>query len=70
MEWLSAWVSEMTRYDRLPNKFFLHGHSYGGYLSGLYASLHPEKIAALFMNSAIGTETAHDEQIDPAKIRL
>ena len=60
----------MTKFDRLPSKFLLHGHSYGGYLSGMFASLNPDRIEALFMNSAIGTESAKDEEIDPTKIRL
>ena len=40
----------------LPEKFYLHGHSYGGYLSSIFACSHPDRVAALFLNSAIGAE--------------
>lgn len=42
--------------DELPTKFFLHGHSYGGYISSLYACANPHRISALFLNSPAGPE--------------
>jgi len=35
----------------LPVKFYLAGHSYGGYLASLYASKMPNRIEALFLIS-------------------
>ena len=67
--WLSAWLNEMSLCQDLPEKFYLHGHSYGGYLSALLACNHPERIAALFLNSAIGAER-EPEEYDPMQIRI
>lgn len=53
----------------MPEKFFLHGHSYGGYISSIFACAHPDRIAGLFLNSAIGAE-AEPPEYDPHKIRL
>ena len=53
----------------LPEKFYLHGHSYGGYICALFACAHPDRIAALFLNSAIGAEP-EPKEYDPMKIRL
>ena len=35
----------------LPQKFYISGHSYGNYLACLYASLKPERIESIFLNS-------------------
>jgi dipeptidyl aminopeptidase/acylaminoacyl peptidase len=32
MDWLEQWFAKAD----LPEKIFLHGHSYGGYLSALF----------------------------------
>jgi pimeloyl-ACP methyl ester carboxylesterase len=46
---LEAWREEMG----LEN-FFLAGHSYGGYLGGLYASTYPHFIRKLLLLSPLG----------------
>jgi len=42
-EWFSNFMirtmDALTEHNHLPEKFFMSGHSYGGYLCGLYASL-------------------------------
>ena len=37
------------------DKFYLAGHSHGGYQVSLYASQHPERIEKLFLLSPAGT---------------
>ena len=69
LSWLSAWLNQMSLNAELPEKFFLHGHSYGGYISSLFACAHPDRISALFLNSAIGSEPEPSEY-DPLSIRL
>ena len=53
----------------MPEKFFLSGHSYGGFISSLFACAHPGRISALFLNSAIGAEPEPAEY-DPMNMRL
>lgn len=60
MGWLEEWFDRAN----LPDKFYLHGHSYGGYLSYLYARRNPHKILKLFLNSPVGTDLDLPE-IDP-----
>ena len=50
--------------DSLPEKFYMGGHSYGGYLSSLYASFRPERIEALFLISPV-LESYKPETHDP-----
>ena len=69
ISWLSMWLNQMSLSSDLPEKFFVHGHSYGGYLSALFACNHPERIAGLFLNSAIGAESIPPDY-DPSQIRL
>lgn len=38
----------------LIDKFFLWGHSYGGYISGMYASKYPYDIIRLYLISPAG----------------
>ena len=57
----------LNRY--MPEKFYLHGHSYGGYISSIFATSFPERINALFLNSAIGSEPEPAEY-DPLNVRL
>lgn len=51
----------------LPAKFFLLGHSMGGYLSSLYASQHAHRIKALFCVSAAGMETYDPQNYHPER---
>jgi pimeloyl-ACP methyl ester carboxylesterase len=63
-------MNQMSLSHELPEKFFLHGHSYGGYISALFACAHPDRIQALFLNSAIGAEPEPTDEYDPLYIRL
>ena len=69
VRWLSRWLYEMTLNQEMPDKFYLSGHSYGGFISSLFACAHPDRISALFLNSAIGAEPEPAEY-DPMNIRL
>ena len=70
-EWLvehvDKWVIAMG--DDLPPKFYLTGHSRGGYTAGLYASQRPERIEKLFMISPSGIEHIPDDKLDIYSIR-
>jgi len=50
----------MTSRKWLPEKFGLHGHSYGAYVSMIYAINQPERIEKLFLNSPFGAEARPD----------
>ena len=67
--WIAKWIEQMDLDDDLPNKFFLHGHSYGAYISSLYACSYPERIAALFLNSPAGPE-AQPENFNKYELRI
>ena len=54
--WIHKWVEQMDLDDELPPQFYLHGHSYGAYISALYACAYPDRITALFLNSPAGPE--------------
>ena len=69
ISWLSAWLNQMSLNQEMPEKFYLHGHSYGGYISSIFATAYPERISALFLNSAIGAEPEPDKY-DPLNVRL
>ena len=57
-------MKKMTRNGELPEKFLLKGHSYGGYLSSLFACRNPERVKALFLNSPVGHERPPDNYDD------
>ena len=61
--WLQQWFDRAD----LPQQFFLHGHSYGGYLAGLYAAENPGRVIKLFLNSPVGTEM--ERQVDHLTLR-
>ena len=67
--WVEKWVAKMTEDNLLPEQFLLSGHSYGGYLSSLFASRNPLRIKALFLNSPIGHEKVPDNY-DTVPIRM
>ena len=68
LTWMEAFFDAIN--DELPDKYFLYGHSNGGYQLGLYASKHPERIAKLFLNSPSGTRPLPDlRSYDPYKHR-
>lgn len=69
VSWMETWVNQMTSAGDMPKSFFLHGHSYGGYLSALYAIRNQDRVKALFLNSPIGHEKVPDNY-DEIKIRM
>ena len=62
----------MVMENELPQRFYLSAHSAGGYQAMLYASYHPERIEAMFLQSPACTEdtTRADWVYDPYTIRL
>ena len=69
LSWLEAFFEAIDHL--LPPKFYLYGHSNGGYQSGLYASYHPERILKLFLNSPSGTMGIQPvEAYDPYNVRV
>ena len=61
----------------LPKTFLLAAHSFGSFLSCIYASKRPERVESLFLLSPVGTETydpknydpmAYSEQMEPNKL--
>jgi pimeloyl-ACP methyl ester carboxylesterase len=51
IDWMTRTIEAMG--DLLPEKFFLSGHSFGGYLSALLASHIPDRIEALLLISPV-----------------
>lgn len=67
--WFEKWVNEMTKAKQLPKQFLLSAHSYGGYLSSLYAIRNQHRVKKLFLNSPIGHEKVPDDY-DTMPIRM
>ena len=68
LSWLVAFFTAID--GELPEKYYLYGHSNGGYQLGLYASQHPQRVAKLFLNSPSGTRPLPDLRVyDPSKQR-
>jgi pimeloyl-ACP methyl ester carboxylesterase len=61
-------IEEWRKYLQLTN-FFLAGHSYGGYLCGLYASWKPEHIKKLLLLSPLGVKQ-RPENFDLSQVRF
>lgn len=72
--WLITWWEKFIEAlgDKLPQKFYLTGHSNGGYMSMLYAMTHPERIEGLFLQSPACSEdeTREGYQYDPYALRM
>ena len=66
-QWLTEFmVKTMDRLD-LPSKFLLTGHSYGGYLVSLYASVRPERVESMFLISPAFMEPYDPQNFDPTQ---
>jgi len=63
--WMLEWLEKVMAKLDLPDKFLLSGHSFGGWLSSLYASHHPEKIEAMFLQSPAGMMPYDPDTYDP-----
>ena len=51
----------------LPEKFYLAGHSYGGFYASLYASQKPERVESLFLVSPAFIEPYDESNFDPTQ---
>jgi len=49
LDWCKNYISALG--DDLPETFLLTGHSFGGYMAALIASMMPERVEALFLIS-------------------
>ena len=70
VEWWKKFVDEATDKGDLPPKFYLTAHSAGGMMAMMYASQHPERIEALFLQSPAGSEPFDEATYDPYSIRI
>ena len=61
MDFLTQTMEELD----LPDKFYLAGHSYGGYFSCLWASQNPERVESLFLMSPACMETYNPDDFPP-----
>ena len=70
--WWEKLIDTLTRECDLPAKFYLSGHSAGGYQIMLYASYHPERIEAMFLQSpaCIENEKREGWVYDPYSLRV
>jgi pimeloyl-ACP methyl ester carboxylesterase len=62
------WVEEMG--DRLPPKFLLAAHSFGGYQAALYACKNHWRVKKLIMLSPTSFETYDPDNYDPYTMRI
>ena len=73
-KWVVTWWEKLifALGDTLPEKFYLSGHSAGGFQCMLYASYHPERIEGLFLQSPACAEDQSDPNwvYDPYEVRL
>ena len=51
----------------LPERFLLAAHSYGGFLSCLYACEEPHRVESMFLLSPVGAETYDPTTYEPLK---
>ena len=64
-QWMIQWLSKVFDALDLPEKFYLAGHSIGGWLAAQYASHSPDRIEGLFLMSPAGTEPFKEATWDP-----
>ena len=50
-----------------PEKFYLSGHSYGGYMAALYTCMRPERVEKLFLASPAMIEPYDPAYYDPTQ---
>ena len=62
--WIQDWLRQTIEAADVPEKFFLMGWSWGGYASMMTASIMPERIEGLFLNSPAGSQVYHEETYD------
>ena len=54
--WIQDYLTKTINAMDMPDKFYLVGHSWGGYGSMMIASIMPERLEGLFLCSPAGTE--------------
>jgi pimeloyl-ACP methyl ester carboxylesterase len=54
--WIQDYYTKLINAMDMPEKFFLVGHSWGGYSSMMIASIMPHRLEALFLLSPAGNE--------------
>ena len=67
--WMVDFIEQVFDNIDLPPKFYLAGHSYGGWMSSIYASKHPDRVSKLFLISPAGTQPYDPQTYDPYKLR-
>ena len=68
LEFWESWVKAMGQ--RLPPKFYLAAHSFGGYQASLFACKHPDRIKKLLLMSPTSFETYDADKYDPYTMRI
>lgn len=63
-QWVSDFVTRLVEKLDVPDKFYLAGHSYGGWWASKMAGLLPERIESMFLLSPAGTHTYDPETYD------
>ena len=60
-EWLRHWMYNCINALDVPQKFYLYGHSMGGWLVLQYATMCPERIEAVFVSNPLGLTDYNEE---------
>ena len=68
-QWCIEWILKTFDALELPEKFLLYGHSMGGWIASIYASLVPHRVESLLLLSPGGTEHYNEETYDPYTLR-
>ena len=64
-DWLSEFIVKTVDALELPDTFLMAAHSYGCFLTSIYASTRPHRVESLFLISPVGLETYDPENYSP-----
>jgi len=67
--WMSVWLKKVFGKLDLPERFFLAGHSLGGFYSAVYASKYLDRVESLFLISPAGMDPYTPETYNPYMMR-
>ena len=67
--WMSRWLEQVFGKLNLPVRFFLAGHSLGGFYCALFASKYPDRVEGLFLISPAGMVPYTPETYNPYMMR-
>ena len=56
-KWIHDFVTQALDAMDLPEKFYMTAHSWGGYLTMMYASVRPDRLKGLYLMSPVGVES-------------